>query len=262
MAVKIDAKQETEEKGRVLFVNNGPGFIAKAMMKALSLAGYKITDTNSDLLCLAGMPEPPEIFLVYFEDDVHLYTSTFDKLTQYIFKNPEKHHLFLIGTQAEINHSHELVPDSAVTKSFVRPVEPPAVIEALEHSLTSSQAYRRRILVVDDDPVQLRTLKTWLSEAYDVFMANSGQEALAFFDTNDADLILLDYEMPGISGLETFELLKKNPRAGLIPVIFLTSKDDRETVMKVLSVHPEKYILKSLSGTEILQVLYDFFKIW
>ncbi len=251
----------TQDK-QILFVNNGPSFIAKAMVKALQIAGYKVIDSRSDLLCLNGMDVPPSIFLVYFEDDVHQYSSAFDKLSQYIFKNPEKHHLFVVGTQAEINHARDLVADSAVCQYFIRPVEPKTIIDVFQHTVSSSDAYRRRILVVDDDPVQLRTMKTWLSEAYDVYMASSGRDALNFFNDNDVDLILLDYEMPGLSGLETFDLLKKNSRAGLIPVIFLTAKDDRETVMKVLSVHPEKYILKSLSGTEILQVLYDFFKIW
>ena len=53
-------------------------------------------------------------------------------------------------------------------------------------------AGRKRILVVDDDGMMLRTMKNWLSKKYDVYMANSGMNAISLLAKNRVDLILLD----------------------------------------------------------------------
>jgi len=55
-------------------------------------------------------------------------------------------------------------------------------------------------------------------------------------------------------------MLKNDPRTALIPVIFLTSKDDKETVMKILSAKPEKYLLKNQEPDQLIQKIDDFFK--
>ena len=91
-------------------------------------------------------------------------------------------------------------------------------------------------------------------------MANSGLNALQFLSSNHVDLILLDYEMPVASGLQIFEMLKHDVNLSNIPVIFLTSKDDKETVMKVLAAGPEKYLLKSSEPDSLLRTVDDFFK--
>ena len=117
----------------------------------------------------------------------------------------------------------------------------------------------RKILIVDDDPILLRTMKAWLDQKYTVYMSNSGKDAIEFLKVNDVDLVLLDYEMPETSGLETFEIMKRDAELYRIPVIFLTAKDDRETVEKVLDAHPEKYILKTLPQIKITKSIDAFF---
>ena len=71
--------------------------------------------------------------------------------------------------------------------------------------------------------------------------------AISLLTQHHVDLILLDYEMPVVSGLQVLEMLRSEPATANIPVIFLTAKDDRETVMKVVAAHPEKYLLKTTS---------------
>ena len=123
-------------------------------------------------------------------------------------------------------------------------------------------AGKKRILVVDDDATALRAMSNLFSKKYDVSIVTSGINAISFLtqDQQGIDLILLDYEMPGASGLQVFEMLKNDPRTALIPVIFLTSKDDKETVMKILSAKPEKYLLKNQEPDQLIQKIDDFFK--
>ncbi len=76
---------------------------------------------------------------------------------------------------------------------------------------------------------------------------------------NKADLILLDYEMPVTSGPQVLEMLRNDEDTKDIPVIFLTGKDDRESVMSVLSLKPEGYILKTSGKEEIVNTVRKFF---
>ena len=113
---------------------------------------------------------------------------------------------------------------------------------------------------MDDDGVMLRAMNNWLSKKYEVFLANSGMNAITLLSQRKVDLILLDYEMPVASGLQVFEMLKNESSTAEIPVIFLTGKDDKDTVMKVLSSKPKKYLLKTLPPEELVEAVDSFFR--
>lgn len=83
---------------------------------------------------------------------------------------------------------------------------------------------KAQLLVVDDQPLNVRLIHQLFSPQYDVFMARSGQEALDKCVELIPDLILLDIEMPDMHGLEVCARLKKNILTKDIPVIFVTGK--------------------------------------
>lgn len=80
----------------------------------------------------------------------------------------------------------------------------------------------RRVLVVDDNLLNLRLAYEILGSQYQVFAATTGQQALDFCAANPPDLILLDVVMAGMDGLETCRRLQVNPATRAIPVIFVT----------------------------------------
>ena len=80
---------------------------------------------------------------------------------------------------------------------------------------------KKRILVVDDDNMNLMRTKAILRKEYDVLFAESGMEALNKLRYEDVDMVLLDIDMPKMNGIETFERMKGF--ASDIPVIFLTA---------------------------------------
>ena len=67
---------------------------------------------------------------------------------------------------------------------------------------------QKRILVVDDDTMNLMRTKLILGEDYDVIFASSGMEALDTLKNEEVDLVLLDIEMPELNGIETFRRMK------------------------------------------------------
>ena len=112
---------------------------------------------------------------------------------------------------------------------------------------------------MDDSGQMLRTIKGWLEGKYRVSMVNSAVNAITFLSTNTPDLILLDYEMPVCSGPQMLGMIRAEVTTESIPVIFLTSKGDRESVSKVLSLKPQGYLLKTMPPEDIIASIDGFF---
>ena len=119
---------------------------------------------------------------------------------------------------------------------------------------------KKKILVVDDSGAMLRNVKGWLEEQYQVILANSGAMAIKYLAMNRPDLVLLDYEMPVVDGKQVLEMIRSEHEFADIPVIFLTSKGDRESVMKVMALKPEGYLLKTMEPAQIIKSVNDFFE--
>ena len=119
---------------------------------------------------------------------------------------------------------------------------------------------RKHILVVDDEPIILRSIKLWLGDDFDLSLVNSGETAIEFLDMHPVDLVLLDYKMPTMDGPAVLEAIRNDKRLSNLPVIFLTANNDRQSVINVMQLKPDGYILKSKSPDEIKEAVIDFFK--
>lgn len=109
------------------------------------------------------------------------------------------------------------------------------------------------IIVVDDNPVVVKLLESMLvRENFVVQTASSGQELLTLLETIPADLILLDIDMPGISGIETCKRIKANPRTREIPVLFVTASNDKEHIIDGFTAGAQDYIIKPSTKEELL----------
>jgi class 3 adenylate cyclase len=101
-----------------------------------------------------------------------------------------------------------------------------------------------QILIVDDEPINLKVLAAILEDDYEVCEASNGREALSFARESTPDLILLDVMMPGIDGYEVCRKLKDDPATKDIPVIFLTSKTEVEDETEGFLAGAVDYIAK------------------
>ena len=116
----------------------------------------------------------------------------------------------------------------------------------------------RTILAVDDDPGSIRLLGTILTRhGYQVLVAESGERALDLADAvapqTRIDLILLDMRMPGgMDGIEACRRLKRREELRNTPVIFLTGKDDAETVVRAFQAGGADYVLKPFNADILL----------
>ncbi len=114
----------------------------------------------------------------------------------------------------------------------------------------------KRLLIVDDEPRLLRAVAATLRDAgYFVTAARSGAEALIRLAESSPDLIISDVRMPGMDGYQLTQILRSNPRTELVPLIFLTAKDEREDRIVGLRAGVDAYITKPFDAEELLAVI-------
>src|SRR5215510_10786369 len=112
---------------------------------------------------------------------------------------------------------------------------------------TQTQTFKANILLVDDSESNLIALQTILhADDRNLVRAASGEQALHYLLNNDVAVVLLDVRMPGISGLETAELIRGRKRTRDVPIIFLTAYDslDNKDLSTGYSLGAVDYIIK------------------
>ena len=116
-----------------------------------------------------------------------------------------------------------------------------------------------KVLVVDDSPTELSNIKSIVSDAgYLVFTANNGKEAIHRAKSEKPDLIFLDIVMPDQDGFSTCRELGQNSDTKDIPVVFVTSKDQKADRVWAQMQGAKGYITKPYSCNEIVDQLKAF----
>jgi len=105
----------------------------------------------------------------------------------------------------------------------------------------------KNILLVDDNSVNLTAIKSALTGLYKVTAVNSGALALRFLEKHRPDLILLDVDMPEMTGPELLKILQDDPGLSDIPVIFLTANTDEESEAEAFLLGAVDYIRKPMN---------------
>lgn len=110
-----------------------------------------------------------------------------------------------------------------------------------------------KILVVEDEPAQLEILSYNLSsEGYDIYKAEAGEEAFLILQETEIDLIILDWMLPKISGLEVCRQIKRGEKSKHIPIIMLTARGEEEDKVRGLDIGADDFVVKPYSIKELL----------
>lgn len=169
--------------------------------------------------------------------------------------------VFAIGDANELTMVEKIISKNLIRRKFFRPINVSEVVNSITSFAKEHDKHnKKKILVVDDSGTMLRNVKGWLEETYQVTLANSGAMAIKYLATNRPDLVLLDYEMPIVDGKQVLEMIRSEMEFEDIPVIFLTNKGDRETIMNVMALKPQGYLLKSMEPEKIVESINNFFE--
>ncbi len=247
---------------RVLLIGNQKSFMVNAIVVGLKKSDYIVDTVQPDAFAIECIPDRPRIYLLYLGDLTNDDAQLFKYIDEQI--DSERFLLYLIGNQEELNLALTYIAKEKIQETYLRPLDIKLLADQLDTVVDYSvvdESLRKKILIIDDDGTMLRMMKTWLSVKYHVYMASSGKIALTFLMQNQVDLVLLDYEMPVMNGPEVLKEIRNTPALKDIPVIFLTAKDDKESVMKVISLKPVKYLLKSMPKDKLISSIDDYFAI-
>lgn len=110
---------------------------------------------------------------------------------------------------------------------------------------------KQKVLIVDDEPINIRLVATILQDEYQILIALSGEDALKLLKNELPDIILLDINMPQMDGFEVIKQLQNDPLLAGIPVIFLTGNNDEETIVNAFVAGAVDYILKPFQTKEL-----------
>ena len=201
----------------------------------------------------------PRIFILYLQGEDNLMIDVLGYIKDLVEDRGIR--FFVIGTQEELDTVIGKKADY-VAQLYTRPVVLEELIKRLQKEGEAVDKLKefKSILIVDDDATALRSMKNLLTTHYKILVANSGMNAITILAKNKVDLILLDFEMPIINGPKVLEMIRSDPNTSNIPVMFLTAKGDKRSIMEVLRFKPEKYLLKTMLPKDVLESIDDFFR--
>jgi two-component system NtrC family sensor kinase len=248
-----DANAAMGSERRVLVIDDSATF-RNELKQALEGAGYQVREatTGEEGLALAAADRPDAVVVDGMLPGIDGATVVRRLKSDTVLRGTP----CLLLTAAESTED-ELRALEAGADAYVRKSDDLDVILARLAALlrgviaTSGEASRslfgpKRLLAVDDSVTYLQELGSQLrQEGYDVVLAASGEQALALLEVQPVDCILLDLVMPGLSGQDTCRHIKQRTEWRDIPLIMLTSRDDRNAMIEGINAGADDYIAKS-----------------
>ena len=242
----------------ILLVGETQGYLMMSVKEKLADAGYNV-EMASDIEGIDKFDGRITAVLLYVDEVIaqnqRLLIYLKDKVAE------EDIPAFVFGNSEDLVDVKKLILPHLIQGEYARPINVKDMVDEIALYLETHDAKKKKkILVVDDSGVMLHSIKGWLGKDYHVTLANSGLSAIKYMTLNRPDLILLDYEMPVCDGRQTLEMIRSETEVADIPVIFLTGKGDKESIMKVMALKPEGYLLKTMKPIDIKKYIDDFFE--
>ncbi len=245
---------------KILLVRNEQTFLVNAIKNALDAAKFIVNEAAYSLADLSAKARDANLILLYTDNELEEHRDAMVYLKDLSMEDNIV--MMVIGNKDAFDFVHQYIPKEDVAYEIERPLDMADLVQKAQIVTDDEYEFQRRksILIVDDDLTFLQMIREWLKDTYRVGMANSGTQAVAWLATNKADLVLLDYDMPVLDGPKVLEMLKSESFSSSTPVMFLTGKNDKESVTNVIALKPADYLLKTISNDKLLSTLDAFFK--
>jgi CheY-like chemotaxis protein len=114
---------------------------------------------------------------------------------------------------------------------------------------------KKVILAIDDNVQQLSEFKAMLSHKYDLRVVKAASEAIAYLNRNNSDVILLDIEMPNISGFEFLQDIRKIPSYLNVPIIIVSGNSGQEFFRKANEFEANAVLTKPVSPEKLIDTI-------
>ncbi len=242
----------------VLVLFDAPSLLVSSVTEQLKNMGVNAVNCPLQVKEISAVKDKPELYLIFADEDISDNTDALVYLKDRSVENDVP--FMIVGDERELAQCLKTIPDSMIKKKFSRPVNVKNVAEIVDAYVKDEKRIsKKKILVVDDSGAMLRNIKGWLEDKYQVVLANSGAMAIKYLTLDRPDLVLLDYEMPVVDGKQVLEMIRTETEFSDVPVIFLTAKSDKQSVIDVMALKPEGYLLKTMPPADIIAAVDDFF---
>lgn len=182
--------------------------------------------------------------------DYNLKGQTSERLIDAIYQMDPEIKIFVVtgeGSTARPN-----LPPGVIKKAYKvipKPFDTDEIIKAVQIALSAESARKPRILVIDDQPETATILRGFLSDDFIISDADTGQAGLEKFKEIVPDLVILDYKLPDLSGLDVFKEMKKikqNPR-----VLVITIERDPAVINQFIELGAAEVVHKPFIADEL-----------
>jgi CheY-like chemotaxis protein len=243
----------------ILFIRKEKNFMTSAITGGLTKAGFNVIEEPVNVKSIQRCKDDCDLILFYTDgvETIELISSALTCLKDLCIE--ENMLLYLLGGPDEFQYVCRIIPQASLCDTMARPLDMNRLISDMNRYTSEDFTQKKNILVVDDDATYLKIIREWLKYDFNVTIASSAMQAITHMSNNPIDLLLLDYEMPITNGPKVFEMMKSDPEISGIPVMFLTGKNDKESIMKVMSLRPAGYLLKTINKADLIKTLKQFF---
>jgi len=243
----------------IMFLIKGePSFVMRSLKEKLEKTAISTDKVEPDIKSLEAIDVMPKFII---SDAETLLENKEARVFLYDRCLENNRKLILIGDNSSLMNLYDVTVTNVIIESFVRPVNYDDIVEHTKKHIIefNAKSEKKNILVVDDSPTYLRLISEWLEINYNVNVCPSATAAFHMIDNRRPDLILLDYEMPICNGAQFLQMLHSERHTKDIPVIFLTSRDDSDTVKSLIALKPQGYLLKNQTKEQTLKAIAEFF---
>ncbi len=253
---------ETMINNNIAIITYQFSVVVKSLEKGLIDQNYNVSVLDEDVESIKKAIDETGVFLLYLPDSLFDDPGKIKNLFLICDTIKDRNSsMILIGSDKNCDSFMKVVPSLKDYTWLDRPVNMRKLMAEIEKEakkVMESKA-KKRILIIDDDPVYSQMVRGWLKDEYHMESVEDGMKAIAFLSQNKVDLVLLDYEMPVVDGPKILEMLRMHPDTGSIPVMFLTGVRGQEQIQRVVALKPQGYILKSTSKDGLIKNLDKFF---
>lgn len=249
-----------ENGQKLMILGAKESFLIMSLSRKLEEAGIPSFFRKMTVDEISKGIEEADLVTYYLETNEVLKQDVLHYLNERLIETNKR--IILIGEKDDTDSVRDHLHADFILKVFPRPLDTETYLTTVrdEFSTGRLEERKKRILIVDDDPTYIGVIRDWLRGTYRVSMANSGLRAITWLATNPVDLVLMDHEMPVTSGPKVLEMMRSEAGTRDIPVIFLTGKSDRASVMEAVEQRPEGYLLKTIDREKLLAELDQFFR--
>ena len=247
----------TENGNLVLLVTTEQSYLIVSLIDKLAGQRIRTLSFNPRNASASLNKEKADMIMIYVDQmpiSKEILISLRDKADM------ENIPIIMLGDKYNIEKIIKIISSDLIKTIFLRPINIDEVAAHIKELIRDkSRGTKKKVLVVDDSADTLKKIKEWLHDKYQVIVAKSGTMAIKYLTMETPDLILLDYEMPIINGRQVFEMIRSEKDFETIPIIFLTSCNDKNVVMDIARLKPEGYLLKTMEPEKIIAEVDSFF---